>query len=47
MNHSRVAISNIMQQIDTNGRLSLNSISFKFFETQAKAFVTFIQNNLK
>ncbi|MCL2072926.1 MAG: NAD(P)H-dependent oxidoreductase [Marinilabiliaceae bacterium] len=47
MNQPRVAIPNVMQQIDTNGRLSLNPISFNFLETQAKAFVTFIQNNLK
>lgn len=41
MNVPRLTIPNAMQQLDSNGKLSLNS-SYPYLETQANAFLDFI-----
>ena len=44
MNRPRLTIPNAQQQTDTNGKLTL-TVSLPHLEQQAKAFITFIQEN--
>jgi len=46
MNQPRVVIPNVMQQLDSNGKLALKE-SYPFLENQANAFVDFIEKRIK
>lgn len=46
MNQPRVVIPNVMQQLDSNGKLALKE-SYSFLENQANAFVDFIEKRIK
>lgn len=47
MNYPRVAIPQVFQQLDDEGRLALSETSAGFLEKQVKSFLAFVQKRMK